>query len=45
MTKPTIRQTHAICESLNARAAIILAFSEDCEDQVTVEMYDEGADL
>lgn len=29
MKRPTVHQTHAICESLNARAVIILAFSED----------------
>jgi hypothetical protein len=29
MKRPTVRQTHAICDSLNARAVIILAFSED----------------
>lgn len=29
MKRPTVRQTHAMCESLNARAVIVLAFSED----------------
>lgn len=27
--KPPVRQTHAICDSLNARAVIVLAFSKD----------------
>lgn len=29
MKRPTVRQTHAMCESLNARAVIVLAFSKD----------------
>jgi len=29
MKRPTVYQTHAICESLNARAVIVLAFSRD----------------
>ncbi len=29
MKRPTVHQTHAICDSLNARAVIVLAFSED----------------
>lgn len=29
MKRPTVRQTHAICDSLNARAVIVLAFSAD----------------
>ena len=29
MKRPTVRQTHAICDSLNARGVIVLAFSED----------------
>ena len=28
MKRPIVRQTHAICESLKARAVIVLAFSE-----------------
>lgn len=29
MKRPTIQQTHAICDSLKARGVIVLAFSED----------------
>ena len=29
MQRPTVRQTRAICGSLNARAVIVLAFSQD----------------
>ena len=29
MKRPTVRETHAMCESLKARAVIVLAFSED----------------
>ena len=29
MKRPTVHQTHAICDSLNARAVIVLAFSGD----------------
>ena len=29
LKRPTVLQTHAICESLKARAVIVLAFSED----------------
>jgi len=29
MKRPTVHQTHAICDSLKARAVIVLAFSDD----------------
>lgn len=29
MKRPTVRQTHAICDSLNARAVLVIALSAD----------------
>lgn len=29
MKRPTVRQTHAICDSLNARAVLVIALSKD----------------
>ena len=29
MKRPTVRQTHAICDSLNARAVIVIALDKD----------------